>query len=155
MKNLIDFLIRVLAFFMPKRFRGLLTYETVSYLFFGVLTTIIGLGTYALFIYGMGMSAAVASIISNMLAIIFAFITNKIYVFESPSWELRVLLSEIVKFGASRALTSAIEGLALWLLVDNLGFDAIIMRLLTMAVIQVIGNYVLSKWIVFTDRGVE
>ena len=152
MKTLINFLTKILAFFVPKRFAGFLTYETVSYLFFGGLTTVIGLGTYALFFYGLGMSAVLASLLSNGLAIVFAFVTNKIYVFESPSWQFRILLSEIVKFGASRALTTALEALALWVLVDRLGFNAMAMRLLTMAIIQVIGNYALSKWVVFTNR---
>ena len=155
MRTIINFLTKILAFFVPKRFAGLLTYETVSYLFFGGLTTIIGLGTYALFFYSTGMSALVASLFSNGLAIIFAFVTNKIYVFESPSWSFGVLLSEIVKFGASRALTTALEALALWFLVDRLGFNAMVMRIVTMIVIQVIGNYALSKWVVFTNKEVS
>jgi len=137
---------------MPKRFRHLLTYEAVSYLFFGGLTTVVALGTYALFIYYLGMSVAMAGAVSNALAIVFAFVTNKLFVFESPGWRAKILLPELVKFGASRVFTSVVEILALVLLVDVIGLNAMIMRFFTMVIIQVAGNYVLSKWVVFTKR---
>ena len=152
MKTIINFLTKILAVFVPKRFARFLNYETVSYLFFGGLTTVVALGAYALLYFNTGMGAAMASIVSNVLAIIFAFVTNKMFVFESTSWRAGVLLPEIITFGASRALTTVIEALALGLLVDRLGFNAMIMRLLTMVVIQVIGNYVLSKWVVFRTK---
>ena len=127
----------------------MLTYEAVSYLFFGGLTTIVGLGSYALFYYYNGMSVALAGALSRALAIIFAFVTNKLYVFKSPSFGLRVFVPEIAKFGASRVLTSVVEISVLVLLVDVLGLNAMIMQLFTMVIIQVIGNYALSKWVVF------
>jgi len=129
-----------------------LSYETVSYLFFGGLSTVLGLGTYALFIYSFGMGVAMAGAVSNVLAIIFAFVTNKMFVFESPSWRAGILLPELVKFGISRVLTSAVEVAVLVLLVDVMGLNAMLMRLLTLVIIQVIGNYVLSKWVVFVKR---
>ena len=153
MKTIINLLIKILAVFVPKRFQHLLTYEIVSYLFFGGLTTLVGLGSFAVFLYVFGMGVAMGGAVSNALAIIFAFGTNKIYVFLSPSWRAGVVLPELVKFGVSRALTSVVEVLALVLLVDVLGLNAMVMRLLTMAIIQVLGNYVLSKWVVFARRG--
>jgi len=152
MKKIIELLAKILRVFVPRRFGHLLNYETVSYLFFGGLATVVGLGTFALFIYVFGMSVAVASVVSNALAIIFAFVTNKMFVFESPSWQAGVLIPEIVKFGASRVFTTIVETLALVLLVDVMGLHAMVMRLITMVVIQVMGNYVLSKWVVFTKR---
>jgi len=149
MKTIINFLIKILSYFTPKRFARFLTYEVVSYLFFGGLTTVLSVGFFALFHYYFGMSAIVASTASNVLAIIFAFITNKLYVFESPGWQAAVLMPELVKFGASRALTTVLDILVMWLLVDVLGFHAMLIRILTMVVIQVIGNYALSKWVVF------
>jgi len=152
MKTIISLLTKVLAFIVPRRFEKFVNHETVSYLLFGGLTTLVGLGAYALLIYGFDMSVAMAGAVSNVLAIIFAYVTNKIYVFESPSWRAGVLLPEIAKFGASRVLTSVVEILALVLLVDVLGLNAMVMRLVTMAIIQVAGNYALSKWVVFNKR---
>ena len=150
---IIDLLIRILAVFVPRRFRHLLTYEIVSYLFFGGLATLVSLGSFAVFIYVLGMGVAMAGAVSNGLAIIFAFVTNKLFVFLSPSWRAGAVLPELVKFGASRVFTSVVEILVLVLLVDVAGLHPMIMRLLTMVVIQVIGNYVLSKWVVFARRG--
>jgi len=152
MKTIIDLLTKILAFFVPKKFAGFVNHETVSYLLFGGLTTLVSIGLFALFYYLIGMSVLVAGIASDVLAIIFAFITNKIYVFESPSWQPKILLPELIKFGASRALTVVLGIWALVLLVETLGLNAMAMRILTIVVIHVMGNYVLSKWIVFTDK---
>jgi len=152
MKTIIGFLIKILVFFTPKQFHRFINYETISYLFFGGLTTMVGLGSYWLFIFYLEMGIATANNISNVLAIIFAFFVNKMFVFRSPGWRPRILVPELVKFGASRAFTSVVETLVLMLLVDWLGLHAMLMKLLTMVFIQVIGNYVLGKWVVFTRR---
>ena len=152
MKNLINLLTKIIVFFIPRRFKHFFNYETVSYLFFGGLTTLVSLGFFALFFYVFGMSALASGAISDVLAIVFAFVTNKQYVFESTSWQRDVLVPEAAKFGASRALTYVLGIFALWLLVDVLEFNAMGMRILTIIVIQIIGNYILSKWLVFTGR---
>jgi len=151
MKRIIDFLTKLLLIFVPKRFARHVNHETVSYLFFGGVTTVIGLGFYALFIWA-GISASMSTNLSNIAAIIFAFFVNKLFVFESPSWRPSIFLPELWKFFASRAATFVLEFLAILLLVDVLGFHAFVMRLITMVVIQVIGNYALSKWVVFIKK---
>ena len=153
MKKIIGLLIKIMAVFVPRRYRHFLTYEIVSYLLFGGLTTLVGLGFFALFYYVLGLGVVVAGTASDVLAIIFAFVTNKLYVFESSSWRGGVVGPELVKFGASRALTTVLGILALALLVNTLGFNALVMRFLTIVIIQVLGNYVLSKWVVFARRG--
>ncbi|MCL2362615.1 MAG: GtrA family protein [Defluviitaleaceae bacterium] len=153
MKKFIEFLIRILAFFVPKKFMRFFNHETVSYLFFGGLTFLVSVLFFALFYYSLGMRVALAGTVSDVLAIIFAFFTNKIFVFESPEWRAKVLVPELVKFGISRALTLVLGILALVLLVDILGYHAMVMRVLTTIIIVIIGNYVLSKWLVFTSKG--
>ena len=152
MKTIIDLLTKILAFLTPKRFKKFVNRETVSYLLFGGLTTLVSLVFFALFLYVIGFGVFMAGMLSDVLAIIFAFVTNKIYVFESPSWRPGTLLPEVVKFAASRALTVVLANWALVLLVDNLGFNAMLMRFLTIVIIHVLGNYVLSKWLVFRRR---
>ena len=153
MRKLLKILTRVLTFFTPGRFRGFVNYETVSFLFFGGLTTLISIALFALFHYIAGMGVAMAGIVSDVLAVIFAFFTNKIYVFESTSWSPKIVVPELIKFGAARAFTIVLGILALVLLVDVMGFNAMLMRLLTIIFIHVLGNYVLSKWLVFTTKG--
>jgi len=153
MKRIINILIKILSFFTPKRFHRFLTYEAVSYLLFGGLTTIVAFVFFVLFFHIVGMRGASATAVSDVLAVVFAFVTNKLWVFESKSWELKIFIPELIKFGLSRGFTIVLGILAMYVLVDRLGFHAITMRLITMILIQVIGNYVLSKWLVFTNKG--
>jgi putative flippase GtrA len=124
--------------------------ETVSYLICGVLATIVGLGTYALAIY-VGLNTATANTVSTVLAVLFAYATNKVFVFRSPGWGLKKIAPELGKFCAARLLTFVVETLLLVLLVDMMGLHSMITKGGTM-VLVIIGNYVLSKWIVFTDK---
>ena len=125
--------------------------ELVSYLIVGGLTTVVGLGSYWLALR-LGTGVALANTISTWLAILFAYVTNKLLVFQSSSWRLGLLLPELAKFGASRALTWVVETVVLVLLVDVWGLHDMLMKLCTMVVIQVLGNYALSKWVVFTRK---
>jgi len=121
--------------------------ETISYLIFGVLTTIIGLGSFALAVY-FGLGTAISNTVSTMLAVLFAYFTNKIFVFHAPGWGLKLLIVEFGKFCGARLITFVAETALLVLLVDILGFNSVIMKGFTM-VLVVLGNYILSKWVVF------
>lgn len=126
--------------------------EGMRYLVVGGMTTAISWGVFVLAQY-VGAGAVAANNIANALAIAFAFVANKAFVFESTSWALRCVLPELGKFGASRLLTHVLETAALFVLVDRLELPGFLMKGLTMAVIQVGGNYVLSKWVVFVKKG--
>jgi len=154
MKKLINLLTniltKILLFFTPKRFHRFVNNETVGFLLFGGLTTVLSIVLFALAHYTLAFGVAIAGILSDVLAIIFAFITNKIYVFESSSWQPKTLIPELTKFGAARAFTVVLGILALVLLVDIWGFNAMLMRIITIIIIHMLGNYALSKWLVFT-----
>ena len=121
--------------------------ETISYLIFGVLTTIIGLGSFALAVY-FGLGTAISNTISTVLAVLFAYVTNKIFVFRAPGWGLKLLIVEFGKFCGARLATFVAETALLVLLVDILGFNSVLMKGFTMALV-ILGNYILSKWVVF------
>ena len=121
--------------------------ETITYLVFGVLTTIIGFGTYWLFSY-IGMGTITANSVSSAIAVLFAFITNKIFVFKSSSWKIKTALRELGSFVVGRLATYLMETIILYLLVDTLGFNNLICKGLTMVMV-VIGNYIISKFAVF------
>ncbi|MBQ2387462.1 MAG: GtrA family protein, partial [Clostridia bacterium] len=103
--------------------------EIVVYLFVGGLTTVISWVSYALFemlfsgvIANSVMLASVANVLSWIIAVAFAFITNKLWVFESKSFKAGVVLKEAGTFVASRLATGCLEwfGLPLVMLI---GFD--------------------------------
>lgn len=124
--------------------------ETISYVIFGILTTIIGFGVYSLCVYW-GLKTIAANTISTVLAVIFAYVTNKAFVFRSRSWKPAALLPEFAKFCGARVATYIMETALLYLLVDVLELNSMLMKALT-TVLVVAANYVLSKWMVFAGK---
>ena len=124
--------------------------ETISYLICGALTTVIGLGVYALCVH-IELGTAVANTISTVLAVIFAYLTNKAFVFQSRAWNIRALIPEFAKFCGVRVATYVAETGLLVLLVDVLHFPSVLTKAFTTALV-VVGNYALSKWMVFTHK---
>jgi len=114
---------------------------------FGIFTTIIGIASYVVFIY-LGFGIVVANTISHFFAIVFAYITNKIWVFETPSFSVRIVIAEFTKFLSSRIAIYIIDTLLLMALVYVLFYGPLISRIFT-SIIVVILNYIASKKIVF------
>ncbi|MCL2408921.1 MAG: GtrA family protein [Oscillospiraceae bacterium] len=125
-----------------------LTRELISYGIFGAATTVVGFGSYVLFLHVIGFSLLLSNILSHFLAIIFAFITNKIWVFKALNFSTGNIAKEFFKFLSSRLAALVIDTVLLKILVDVLSYDPIISKLVT-SVIVVIINYLTSKKIVF------
>ena len=140
--------------------------EIAMYIVFGVLTTLVGWGSYILFEKALK-SVFWANLLSWVCAVSFAYVTNKLWVFESKSWRGKILLKEISTFLASRGITGVLEIVSVPLLA-KWGFDNPFFALakganlkadilytdglyskIAVAVIVVILNYVFSKLIVF------
>ena len=101
------------------------TKEILLYLGFGVATTAVN---FLAFWVLEGMLGAELYLLNNVLswvaAVIFAFVTNKLFVFQSKSWGWKCLCREIPEFVGARLLSLGVEELGLWLFVDLLGFGA-------------------------------
>lgn len=121
--------------------------EISLYLVFGLLTTIIAIGTYALFL-NLGMHYFFATSLSWILAVSFAFISNRVMVFRSTATEKAEILKEGVAFFSSRIGTWVIETVGLAILIDLLMMDQMLSKYL-MSVIVILLNYILSKLFVF------
>lgn len=141
--------------------------EVISYLFFGVLTTVVSWVSYALFVKVLGVSGpddtlkiSVCNVLSWIAAVLFAYITNKIFVFESRSFKPSVLGKELVSFVGSRLLTGVIEWVGVPLLV-KIGLNQVIagtegmLAKILVSIIVVILNYVFSKLFVFKGKKTE
>jgi len=116
----------------------------------GGLTTVIGFGSYVLFAY-LGLNTALSNTLSTILATLFAFVTNKMLVFRTPSWCATHVVGEFAKFCVARFFTFALETILLVLLVDMLGLHNAAMKAISMIMV-ITGNYALSKWLVFTQK---
>lgn len=124
-----------------------LTREVVTYVLFGIGTTIIGFATYSLLIY-LGLRVVWANTISHFLAIIFAFTANKLWVFKAHNFSGKNVAKEFLKFLSSRLVTYAIDTALLIVLVDVLHYNPIISKL-GASVFVITLNYLASKKIVF------
>ncbi len=142
--------------------------EIISYLFWGVMTTLVSWFSYSLFALLlknqvstftiMGIQTSMVVLVSNILswicAVFFAFVTNKLWVFHSRSWEVKVFVPELGKFISARLVTGVLEIVLVPLLVA-IGLNQTIFEIEGMAakvavsVLIVILNYVFSKIFIF------
>lgn len=135
--------------------------EIIMYLIFGVLTTVVSWGSYAVFesvfkkaIVDVNVLVAVANVLSWVTAVVFAYLTNKLFVFESKSFKPTTVFKEMGLFVGSRLISGAVEWVGVPLLVwiglnqTIFGVEGMLAKVLV-SVIVVILNYILSKLIVF------
>ena len=125
--------------------------DVVTYLIFGVLTTVVNYAIYLPCLNILGLSAAVSNSIAWVVAVIFAFVTNKPFVFGSHDWSMKVVVSEFTKFIATRVSSGVLETLILLVAVDALGGNGNIWKLITQ-VLGILINYVGSKLLVFRKK---
>ncbi len=123
----------------------------IIYLVLGVCTTVINVVAYYLCYEQIGISNVLSTIIAWVVAVLFAFLTNKPFVFGSHSWALGLVLAEGVRFFGCRLGTGMIEVVGMYLLVDILHLNGTLMKLL-INVIVIILNYVFSKFLVFDNK---
>lgn len=120
------------------------------YLVFGVLTTLVNYLVYIPCLHYLK-SASISNSIAWVFAVIFAYLTNKPFVFESHDWSLKVVAPEFVKFIGTRVASWLVETGLLFLTVDTLHWNGLIWKLVT-SVLVVILNYVGSKLLVFRKK---
>lgn len=125
--------------------------EVISYLIFGVLTTLINLTTFWILSTVFNLETIAATVAAWIIAVAFAFITNKIWVFKSKTKTNQETTKEAVMFVIARLITLGIEVFLMWLMVDNFKQDKLIWKLLC-NIITVILNYLFSKLIVFKEK---
>ena len=123
-------------------------YDILAYLVFGVLTTVVNYLVYLPCYNLLEMSAAVSNVIAWAVAVAFAYLTNKPFVFRSHDWSAKTVIPELTKFVGSRIASGALETGIIFLTVDLLAWNGNVMKLLT-SVIVVVLNYIASKVLVF------
>ena len=123
----------------------------IMYVFFGVCTTLLNWGSYYLCYNVAGIPNVPSTIIAWVLAVAVAFITNKLWVFDSRSFEKKTLFHEIWTFTAARLATGILDVGIMYLTVDVLGWNSTLWKLLS-NIIVIILNYVFSKLVVFKRK---
>jgi len=129
--------------------------EVLMYLFFGVMTTLVsfltaGISKYLLELAGMGKDpvSVLSTLISWICAVTFAYVTNRIWVFDSKVKGAKGILAEMVSFYGGRVFTLLVEMGMMWLGYSVMGINYWVTKIVANIVVLVL-NYVISKLFVF------
>ena len=124
-------------------------YESVLlYLIFGVLTTFVNIVVYYILSNHVLLSNILSNGIAWVAAVIFAFITNKIWVFQSKSLEIEQVIKELIAFFSARLSTGILDMAIMYVGVDLLKVNSIYSKIIS-GVVVVILNYIFSKLFIF------
>lgn len=135
---------------ITKLMKKFLNRETVSYLVFGVLTTVVNYVVYEICKW-LGVHYTLSTIIAWVMAVAFAYITNKLFVFESKSFARSVLLREIPTFIGCRLFSGLCDLIFMVFAVELIGMNDSIAKLVANVFVVVI-NYIFSKLIIFKKK---
>lgn len=124
--------------------------EVILYLFFGGLTFLVSIGSFALFHKALAVNELIANVISWVLAVLFAFFTNRIWVFQASTKTFGEFFSQLGVFCGGRVATLLLEEGILLLFVSILKFDSMAVKIAAQ-VLVVVANYFISKWVVFRE----
>lgn len=125
--------------------------ENVSYLIFGVLTTLINILVYGFCYNTLGIHNLISNVIAWILAVLFAYVVNKLFVFRSVTHGLSQTLHEFALFIGARFFSLGIDELGMWILVNILTVNEIISKIF-MNIIVLIINYFFSKTVIFNKN---
>ena len=145
---------------MMKKLKALLSRyrEQLLYLIFGGLTTVVDWGvSFLLYFFwadaleGTFFLVHVANTIAWAAAVIFAYVTNRIWVFESSRRGVGAILLEFLSFAGARITTLLLQELMVFVLFDLLAWNVYVVKVIA-AVLVVIANYFISKFVVFSKK---
>lgn len=122
--------------------------ELIMYIIVGVCTMIVSLVSYFIMANTLQMYYQAANIISWVLAVAFAYVTNKKYVFKSPYTSVQAATKELVSFVSSRVASLLVEILSMFFFVQVCQIDDNIVKLMNQVLVTVL-NYIFSKFWVF------
>ena len=122
----------------------------VLYFVFGVLTTLVNIVSFYIFAEILQIKTVPSTIWAWVVAVAFAFVTNRLYVFESTAKTHVAIMREAVLFFIARLITLGIEVFVMWLAVEVCKQNKLIWKVFC-NIITIVVNYTLSKAIVFTS----
>ncbi|MBO4636777.1 MAG: GtrA family protein [Clostridiales bacterium] len=123
----------------------------IMYGIFGVLTTVVNIAAYWVLAHLFHLPTVAANSIAWVISCTFAYITNRIWVFESQEKKKTGIIREIVMFFVCRLFTLGVEDLMMYVFIDRLGFNDLIIKIIANIVVIIL-NYVGSLFVVFTKR---
>lgn len=124
--------------------------ELILYLVFGVLTTAVNYVSYLIFA-PLFETTTIPTVIAWVLSVVFAYFTNRVWVFQSHAKGAAALFREVLSFFGARLLSGVIDVGIMWVFADRMGLNDKIVKLAS-NVFVVIFNYVASKLVIFRKK---
>lgn len=121
--------------------------EIIMYLIFGVLTTLVNIVSFYI-MDKCNINLYVNNTIAWILSVLFAYITNKLFVFESKSLEPKVVIKEGLSFLSFRLISYFMDMLCIFIMVDIFSINKMISKIVG-NVIVIVANYIFSKLFIF------
>lgn len=128
------------------RYKSIILYGIV-----GCLSTAVNIGVYLLSYKIFSFPNVPSNILAWIISVLFAFITNKLFVFESTDMHCSVLLNELCKFIMARLSTGLLDIIIMYIAVDVMSWNAFVWKTIS-NIIVIIGNYLLSRFLVFRKQ---
>ena len=123
--------------------------KIINYIIFGIVTTAVNVVTFYI-LDKLKVEYKINTTISNFISIIFAYVTNKIFVFESKDWEMKFVSKEISEFFLSRLGTYFLDIFSMCIFVEIFLFNSMISKI-SANILVIVANYILSKFYIFRE----
>ena len=151
-QRFIDFILRISKKILPNKLikieEKLLTTEVVLYVVFGILTTVVNIGFFSLLTYSFKLEENLSNVIAIIIAVLFAYFTNKGLVFNSTAVTLKDKTKEFFKFMLGRAFTMIVELLGFYLMFNVFGISKLFSKVF-ITVLVIVLNFFISKFFAF------
>ena len=122
--------------------------ELINYIIFGGLTTLVNIVVFFILETLLSWPYLIANAVAIVLSILFAYVTNKLFVFQTKNDNYQENIAEFLRFIGLRFISGLADMAAMWLLVDFLSFDTNIAKIATQFIVVVL-NYFFSKFLIF------
>ena len=125
--------------------------DLIPYVIFGVLTTLVNYVSYWLFAHPLGCGTVFSTAAAWILSVLFAYVTNRRWVFHSEARGAKAIGQEFAAFVAARLGTGMLDMLFMYVFVDVVGWNDMVIKLASNVVVVIL-NYILSKFVIFKKK---
>lgn len=125
--------------------------ETIMYLIFGILSTIVNIVTYVVCTRNLNIEFLISNWIAWIVAVLFAYITNKFFVFESKETSIKFLIKEFSSFVSCRILSGIVEMALMYIMISIMSLNDFLVKIITNVVVVIL-NFIFSKLIIFKNK---
>lgn len=128
--------------------------DVIPYLFFGVCTTIVNVIVYWIGAHLLSLNTLVSTITAWVCAVLFAYVTNRKWVFHSEVFTGREIAKEVISFFSCRLVTGIIDWVCMFIFVELLGANDVIIKFAANVLVIVL-NYIASRLVIFRRENVN